>query len=78
MFGSPDMVQLLFDSKLRRVGVKPVERDADRAVYSSYYFLDRDQKVISVRRFCEHYGIPLTESRRYTPKLIDGVLVVDL
>lgn len=78
MFDSPDTVQLLFDPKLRRVGLKPVERDADRAAYSSCYFLDQGQKLIPARRFCEHYGIPLTETRRYRPKLIDGALVVDL
>ncbi len=78
MFGSPDTVQLLFDSRLRRIGLKPVDRDADRAVRSSCYFLDKSQALIPCKRFLEHYGVSTTDATRYTPKLIDGVLVVDL
>lgn len=78
MLASPSAVQLMFDPKLRRVGLKPVERDHERAAYSSYYLLDRASDVLPCRRFCEHYGIPLGETKRYTPKVIDGVLVVDL
>ncbi len=78
MLGSPDAVQLMFDPKLRRIGLKPVERDTDRAVHSSYYLLNRAQHLLPARRFCEHYGVPLGETRRYTPKLIDGVLVIAL
>lgn len=78
MFDSPSAVQLMFDPKLRRIGLKPVERDADRGVHSSYYFLDGGPKVVPARKVCEHYGVPLGETRRYTPKLIDGVLIVDL
>lgn len=78
MFGSPSAVQLLFDPKLRRIGLRPVERDAERAVHSSYYFIEPATRIIPARRFCEHYGIPLAESRRYTPGFVDGVLVIDL
>jgi len=80
LLGSPDTVQLLFDPRLRRIGIRPVERDAARAVYSSYFFLGGGgQNLIPARRFCEHYGVPVGETRRYTPKeVVDGVLVVDL
>jgi hypothetical protein len=77
MLGSPNAVQLLFDRKLRRIGMKPVDREAERVAHCPYYLLHGGQ-TIQCKVFLEHYGVPLEETTRYTPKLIDGVLVVDL
>jgi hypothetical protein len=78
MFDSPDTVQLMFDPKLRRIGLKPVERDTARGVHSSYFLLAGGGSVIQCRAFLEHYGVRVNETRRYTPKLIDGALIIDL
>lgn len=79
MFGSPEAVQLMFDPKLRRIGLKPVERDTGEASAgdSSYYLLGAGQ-LMPCKAFCEYYGVPLNETRRYTPKLVDGTLIIDL
>jgi hypothetical protein len=34
--------------------------------------------VWDLSEFLEHYGVPLAETRRYTPHVIDRVLVIDL
>jgi hypothetical protein len=35
-------------------------------------------EVWDLSEFLEHYGVPLAETRRYTPHVIDRVLVIDL
>ena len=77
LIGNPGYVELLFDPHRRRIGLRPVGADhprgrkligGSRNGYAS----------VGARKFCQYYGITLGETRRYTPKVVDGVLVVDL
>ncbi len=73
MWGEPEACVVMFDLKRRRLALKPVSRDDPRS-----YEL-HDHAAITCRKLFEYYGVEIVETRRYyDPKVIDGVLVVDL
>lgn len=75
MWGKPEAMRLMFDPVRRRIGIAPTDRGDPRG------WVDEHRcggLQIPAKRFCEYYGIMPAETRRYTPKLIDGVLIVEL
>jgi hypothetical protein len=73
MWGEPEACVVMFDLERRRLALKPVSRDDPRS-----YEL-HDHAAITCRKLFEYYGVEIVETRRYyDPKVIDGVLVVDL
>lgn len=73
MWGEPDACRVMFDPERRRIALKPVSRD-DPWSYELH-----DHAVITCRKLFEYYGVEIAETRRYyDPKIIDGVLIVDL
>ena len=75
--GSPAAVELLFDKGEQVVGIRPVPPDVRhsyplRKQPSSFSYL------IAGQAFCNYYGIPTGETRRYAATTIDDVLAIDL
>ena len=55
--------------------LKPVSPETE----NSYALDPDDQLQISCKKFFDYYGVSIGETRRYhDPKVVDGVLVVDL
>lgn len=76
MWGKPQAMRLMFDRERRRIGIAPTARDDPRGWVEES--VSHGGTSIPAKRFCEYYGIMPAETRRYTPKIIDGVLIVEL
>ncbi len=75
MWGEPEACVVMFDPERRRLALKPVSRDDPQ----SYEMHGCSQVAITCKKLFEYYGVEIVETRRYyDPKVIDGVLVVDL
>ncbi len=75
MWGEPEMVQAMFDPERRRLAFRPAE-DADP---KSCYELRWGNPYVPCKSLFDFYGVEIKRSRRYhDPKVIDGVLVIDL
>lgn len=77
MMGDPHYLELLFDPQRRRIGFRKVGEDHPRAKKLGGAEWTGHGSVGALK-FCEYYDVPIAETTRYTPRLIDGVLVVDL
>ena len=75
MFGKPSAVRLMFDPERRRIGIAPTDKNDPRGWVDEWR---RGGFQIPAKRFCEHYGITPAQSTRYTPKVIEGVLIIEL
>ncbi len=74
MWGEPAACRVMFDPERRRLALKPCEPGEP-----SSYQLDDRQKDVPLRNLFAYYGVQIVETRRYyDPKVMDGVLVVDL
>lgn len=75
LWGGPEACRVMFDPERRRIGLKPVSRDDPQGYELGYH----SQVAINCKKLFEYYGVEIVETRRYyDPKVIDGVLVVDL
>ncbi len=74
MWGEPKACRVMFDPERRRLALRPCEPDEPGA-----YWLDDQQRDLPLRNLFRYYDVRLVETRRYyDPKVLDGVLVVDL
>ncbi len=74
MWGEPKACQVMFDPERRRIGLKAGDPEAENS-----YDLSHQQVQIACRNLFAYYDVQIVETRRYyDPKVIDGVLVVDL
>ncbi len=74
MLGSPEAVRVMFDPHGKRLGLLPADEE-DRTAYK----LGFGQAQVSCKRLFDYYGLVIAETRRYhDPRMIDGILVVDL
>jgi hypothetical protein len=74
MWGEPTACQVMYDPERRRIAFKPVDRDQENS-----YPLDRRNIGIPCKSIFDYYGVEIKQTRRYhDPKVIDGVLIVDL
>jgi len=69
-------VELMFNPRRRRIGFRPATDEVPWA----YPLRDNSGSggTCSGKAFMDRYGIPYHERRRYSARLVDGVLVVDL
>lgn len=75
MWGEPRACQAMFDPERRRVGLRPCSEDEA----NSYELHRCGQFTVACKPLFDFYGVQIFETRRYyDPKIIDGVLVVDL
>ena len=74
MWGEPEACQVMFDPGRRRIGLKPVSRGVENS-----YDLSEQQVQIPYKKLFDYYGVSIAQSRlHHDPKVVDGVLVVDL
>jgi hypothetical protein len=74
MWGEPEACQVMFDPERRRLALKPCARNLENS-----YSLSCNDRNITCRKLFDYYGVEVNQLRRYyDPKVIDGVLVVDL
>lgn len=74
MWGAPEACKIMFDPKRRRIAFKPASPEE-----KNIYELSWSQRTIPAKSMLDFYGVEIKQSRRYyDPKVIDGVLVVDL
>jgi len=76
-FGNPEAVELLYDRENKLIGFRPASPGAPRA-YPVRKTGNSGTHLVAGMAFSQHYGIPTEEARRFSPKLQDGMLVIDL
>ncbi len=76
MWGEPRWVRPMFDPERRRLAFKPVAEGDPKSCYE----LSRSgNNQVSCKSLFDYYGVEIKQTRRYhDPKVIDGVLIVDL
>jgi hypothetical protein len=75
MWGEPDACQVLFDPERRRIDLRPANPNEP----NSYELSVQGGVAIPCKSIFDYYGVEIKHSRRYhDPKVVDGVLVVDL
>ncbi len=75
MWGEPEACQVMFDPERRRIALKPVSPEEA----NSYGFSCYSDLSIPCKSLFDFYGVQIVAARRYyDPRVIDGVLVVDL
>jgi hypothetical protein len=76
MLGSPTAVKVIFDPKRKRLGFVPTNEDEENSYYLGGY---SSAAQLSCKKLFDYYGVEVTETRRYhDPRMIDGIMVVDL
>lgn len=79
MWGEPEACQVMFDPERRRVGLRPVECERKYCDANCYHLSPHGALQVPCKPLFDFYGVEVTQSRRYhDPKVIDGVLIVDL
>ncbi len=74
MWGEPEACEVMFDPERRRLAFRPVPRSTPKS-----YDLTEQQKQVPLRNLFAYYGIEIAKTRRYyDPKVLHGVLIVDL
>lgn len=74
MWGEPEACQVMYDPERRRLAFRPVSPDDPNS-----FDIGWSSVQIPCKSLFDHYSVEITQSRRYyDPKVIDGVLVVDL
>ena len=73
--GNPPFVVLMYDVEQNLIGIRPaLEEDAEYA----YTLREGKTRVVSAQAFAKHYGLDVSESRRRSVEVVDGVLTIDL
>jgi hypothetical protein len=74
MWGEPTDCQVMYDPERRRIAFKPVDPSEENS-----YPLNRSNIGIPCKSLFDYYGVEIKQTRRYhDPKVVDGVLIVDL
>ncbi len=74
MWGEPEACQVMFDSERRRIALRPVSPE-EKNSYEVY----AGNVQIPCKMIFDYYEVEIKQSRRYhDPKVVDGVLIVDL
>lgn len=75
-----ETVELLFDRDRNVIGMRPAAEDSPHAyvLRSQSPTKQTGPLILSGTAFTQFYGIDTTTSRRFTPHMEDGILVIDL
>jgi len=74
MWGEPEACRVMFDPERRRIAFKPCQPEEQ----GSYAF-GGGLKQMPLRNLFAYYDVQVLQTRRYhDPKVVDGVLIVDL
>lgn len=78
LLGRPNRVELMFAQSTRMIGLRACD-DADRNGYAITRPGYKKTAVrVGARAFCRHYGIDISQSRRYAAELMEDILAIDL
>lgn len=69
-------VELLFDAERQVIALRPASPST--RTYKFRNTSTSKQVMLSLVSFANHYGLDFTVSRRYEPKVEDGMLCIDL
>jgi hypothetical protein len=75
--GEPNAVELLFDREVKIIGLRP-GNPASPIAYPVRPNAKGTSHLVSGTSFCKHYDIDTSTSRRWTARIEDGILYVDL
>lgn len=78
LLGEPDSVELLFDPVEKLVGFREVSSDAPRAYPVRPQGKNAATFMIAGQAFTKYYDIDTSLARRYSVKMQDGIMVLDL
>ena len=74
MWGEPEACQVMYDPERRRIALCPVGLEEPNS-----FDIHLGNVQIPCKSLFDHYGVEIKQTRRYhDPKVIDGVLVIDL
>jgi hypothetical protein len=76
--GSPDSVELLYDSQQRIVGLRPVDRRSETAYRVRPPATGSGPYLVSATMFLRFHDLEVSVSRRWPSFVDNGVLCVDL
>lgn len=76
--GTPETVELLYDSENQIIGLRPVDPTAEHAYPVRGVGDEPTSFLVAGTAFSKHYGIETSASRRWPADVIDGVLTIDL
>ena len=75
--GAPPFIELLYDREARIVGFRATD-ESDPDSYPLRKQQNSASYLVAGNAFCQFYGIDVGQTRRFSAKMIDGVLAVDL
>jgi hypothetical protein len=80
LLGEPQAVELLFDRESKMIGLRPIEETAAHAypLRPQSNKQDSGPLMVAGTAFTQYYEIDTTVSKRWVPKLEDGILCIDL
>ncbi len=74
MWGEPEACQVMYDPERRRIGLAPCSPEE-----ANSFDAHRGNVQIPCKSLFDYYGVEIKQSRRYhDPKIVDGVMIVDL
>jgi hypothetical protein len=76
--GQPEAIELLFDRGQRLMGLRGVDPSADSAYVVRPLGRGNSTWLVSGKAFMNYYGIDTEVARRWTGRLEDDLLVLDL
>jgi hypothetical protein len=75
MWGEPEACQVMFDPERRRIAMRPVSPEEA----NSYGLSGHGNLSIPCKSLFDFYGVQIVAARRYyDPKVVDGILIVNL
>lgn len=80
LLGKPDAIELLYDRDERLIGIRSADPQSPTAFTLRPAVADRPASplVTTATSFTTFYNIDTSVSRRWTPELRDGLLLIDL
>jgi hypothetical protein len=78
LMDEPEMVELLFDRAEKLIGFRNVPANNPRAYPVRAQGKNAATFMIAGQAFTKYYGIDTSTARRYSVKMQDGILVLDL
>jgi len=78
LIGEAETVELLYDRENQVIGLRPAEVSPHAYAIRSQTNRDGGQAILSGSAFTQYYEIDTTVSRRWEPRVVDGILCIDL
>ncbi len=77
-FGAPDAVEILYDREEKLIAFRPAPVDGALSFPVKPQGNNSTGRQIAGKAFAKYYELDVTVARRYTARVKDGMLIVDL